>query len=103
MQLTLDIPDHCLPQKQDNQSLAQQLKLYSALLLFQSGQLSRGAACEFADVDIYTFMTACKKHNISSINIDPEEIEADVLRFEQRHQACLSQAVIQKALNLAHE
>ncbi len=54
MQLTLDIPDHCLPPQQDRITLALQLKLYSALLLFQSGQLSRGAACEFASVDIYT-------------------------------------------------
>jgi hypothetical protein len=58
MQLTLDIPDHCLPPQQDRTTLAQQLKLYSALLLFQSGQLSRGAACEFAGVDIYTFLAA---------------------------------------------
>jgi hypothetical protein len=41
MQLVLNIPDHCLPQKQDSQSLGQQLKLHSALLLFQSGQLYR--------------------------------------------------------------
>ncbi len=85
MQLILNIPDHCLPQKQDSQSLGQQLKLHSALLLFQSGQLSRGAACEFADVDVYTFMAACKKYSISVINANSEDIEADVLRFEQRH------------------
>ncbi len=85
MQLTLDIPDHCLPQKQDHHQLARQLKLHSALLLFQSGQLSRGAACEFADVDIYSFLAACKQYNISVMNVDPEDIEADLLRFEQRH------------------
>ena len=85
MQLTLDIPDHCLPFWQDGNSLAQQLKLYSALLLFQSGQLSRGAACEFADVDIYGFIAACKKHGIYVINTTGDDIEADLLRFEQRH------------------
>jgi hypothetical protein len=37
-----------------NQSqTTQQIKLYLALLMFQSGQLSRCAACEFAGVDIY--------------------------------------------------
>jgi hypothetical protein len=87
MQLTLDIPDHCLPLPPDNNALARQLKLYSALLLFQSGQWSRGAACEFADVDIYTFFAAGKKHQISVINIDVDEIEADLLRFERRHPA----------------
>ena len=86
MQLTLDIPDKFLPQDQDKKnSLTRQVRLYSALLLFQSGQLSRGAACEFAGVDIYTFLAACKKHNIPVINIDPDDLEADLTRFKQKH------------------
>ncbi|MCP4699092.1 MAG: UPF0175 family protein [Gammaproteobacteria bacterium] len=85
MQLTLNIPDHCLPPQQDNDSLAQSVKLYSALLLFQSGQLSRGAACEFAGVDIYTFFAACKRYKIPAINTDIDDIEADLLRFQRRH------------------
>lgn len=87
MQLTLDIPDHCLPAQQDKVSLAQKAKLYTALLLFQSGQLSRGAACEFAGVDIYTFFAACKQHNIPVINTDEDDIEADVMRFNRLHPA----------------
>lgn len=85
MQLTLNIPDHCLPPQRDENALAQQLKLHSALLLFQSGQLSRGAACEFAEVDIYSFFAACKKYQIPVINLNADEVEADVLRFERRH------------------
>ncbi|MEM7017998.1 MAG: UPF0175 family protein [Pseudomonadota bacterium] len=85
MQVTLEVPDHCLPPQQDNQSLAQTLKLHSALLLFQSGQLSRGAACEFAGIDIYAFLAACKQYNISTINLDTDDIEADVLRFQKRN------------------
>ncbi len=57
----------------------------SALLLFQSGQLSRGAACEFADVDIYVFLAACKTHHISVINIEPDDLESDLSRFNQKH------------------
>lgn len=71
-----------MPQ-QDKASLAQLLKLHTALLLFQSGQLSRGAGCEFADVDIYTFLAACKQYPIETINTDMDEIEADVIRFKQ--------------------
>ena len=56
-----------------------------ALLLFQSEQLSRGAACEFAGIDIYTFLAACKKHHIPIVNIDPNELEADLTRFRQKH------------------
>lgn len=86
MQLTLDIPDKFLPPDQDKKnSLTQQIRLYSALLLFQSKQLSRGAACEFAGVDIYAFLAACKKYNIPVINIDPDDLESDVTRFKQKH------------------
>jgi len=84
MQLTLEIPDQYIQGQNQNQT-AQQIKLYAALLMFQSGQLSRGAACEFAGVDIYDFLLACKHHHISVINTSVESIEADVLRFEQRH------------------
>jgi hypothetical protein len=84
MQLTLEIPDQYIKDLNQNQT-AQQIKLYAALLMFQSGQLSRGAACEFAGVDIYDFFLACKQHHISAINTSGESIEADVLRFQQRH------------------
>ena len=85
MQLILDIPDKFQQLDQDESLLSEQVRLFSALLLFQSEQLSRGAACEFAGVDIYTFLTACKKHNISVINIEPDELESDLLRFNQKH------------------
>ena len=69
---------------QTQEQTVAQFKLYTALLMFQSGELSRGAACEFAGVNIYDFLAACKKHQISVINSCAESIEADVLRFEQR-------------------
>jgi predicted HTH domain antitoxin len=56
------------------------LKLSTALLMFQAGQLSLGAACEFAGVDRYTFMAACKRYHIAVINYDEDELETD---FEQ--------------------
>ncbi|MCP4698917.1 MAG: hypothetical protein GY862_18995 [Gammaproteobacteria bacterium] len=56
----VELDDYAEKFKQDDGSLAQSVKLYSVLLFFQSAQLSRGAACEFAGVDIYTFLAACK-------------------------------------------
>lgn len=85
MQITLDIPDHLLPPQQDKVTLAQQLKLHTALMLFQTGKLSRGAACELAGIDIYTFLAACKQYKIETINADVEEIEDEVTRFKQLH------------------
>ena len=85
MQLTLEIPDKFQRLDQDKNSLSRQVRLFSALLLFQSGQISRGSACEFADVDIYTLLTACKKHKISVVNVDPDDLESDLIRFNQKH------------------
>jgi hypothetical protein len=82
MRRTLEIPDQYI-QGQNQSQTAQQIKLYAALLMFQSGQLPRSAACEFAGDDIYDFFLACKQHQISSINISVESIDADVLRFQQ--------------------
>jgi predicted HTH domain antitoxin len=45
--------------------------------MFQAGRLSAGAACEFADVDRYTFIAACKRHRIDVIDYDDEELAAD--------------------------
>jgi predicted HTH domain antitoxin len=84
MQITLDIPD-CYINQQNQTQIAADIKLYAALLMFQSGQLSRGSACEFANIDIYQFLKACKQHHISAIDTTAEAIEADVLRFQQRH------------------
>jgi len=42
-----------------------------------------GAACEFAGVDIYTFMDACQKHKISVMNYPAKNIEADLARFNR--------------------
>ena len=69
----------------NQQQKQKKLKLYGAILLFQSGQLSRGSACEFSGVDIYTFLAACKKHKIPLSNIEPDDIEADLNRFNKLH------------------
>jgi predicted HTH domain antitoxin len=77
MQMLLDIPDRYLLGI-TAEELAEQFKLYTALLMFQAGRLSAGAACEFAGVDRYTFIAACKRHRIDVIDYDDEELAADL-------------------------
>jgi hypothetical protein len=55
MQLTLEIPDQYISGQNQSQ-IAKQIKLYAALLMFQSEQLSRGTACEFSGIDIGAFI-----------------------------------------------
>ena len=92
MQLTLEIPDQYI-QGQSQSQIARQIKLYAALLMFQSGRLSRGAACGLAGVDIYDFFQACKQHQISAINASIESIEADILRFRRRLVDCAGRPI----------
>ena len=77
MQITVDIPEPYVVHH-NAQLMAQKLKLCTALFMYQYQQLSRGAACEFSGVDIYTFMAACKQHKIPVINDSLEEIEAEL-------------------------
>jgi len=84
MQITLDIPEsYLIPQT--TEPLVQQLKLYAALFLFQTGQLSRGAACELAGIDIYSFLAACKQYQIPVINYPAEDLATELARFNERH------------------
>ncbi len=80
MQIVLNIPDEYFLNVTIS-DMAKYLKLYTALLMFQSEQLSAGAACEFAEVDRYTFLAACKQHRINIINYEEDEIEADLERL----------------------
>jgi len=82
MQVVLNIPDEYFLHVTVLE-MAKCLKLYTALIMFQSGQLSAGAACEFAEVDRYTFMTAGKKHRIQVIHHEEGDIEADLERLNQ--------------------
>ena len=64
MQLLINVPDRYLLDT-TQEELAERVKLFTALLMFQTGQWSAGAACEFADIDRYTFLAACKRHRIN--------------------------------------
>ena len=78
MQVVVNIPDQFLLDISVSE-LVQRLKLSTALLMFQAGQLSAGAACEFAEVDRYTFLEACQQHSINSVDYDPDELEAEFM------------------------
>ena len=80
MQITMDIPEYFGLDK-TKPEIANTLKLYAALALFQTGKLSAGAATELAGVDRYTFMAECKKHDIPTINYTPEDLEAELADF----------------------
>lgn len=79
MQITLSIPEQylidCTPAE-----LAQQIKLYAALLMFQSGKLSAGAAAEFAEVDRFAFAAECQRYGIPVVDYPAEDLNAPTHR-----------------------
>lgn len=83
MQLLVDIPEQYLLETSTDEWVGR-FKLYTALLMFQSGKLSAGAACEFANVDRYTFLQACKRHRINVIDYDAAELEIEFEHLKNR-------------------
>lgn len=83
MQITLDIPERHLVGSTPAE-FAERLKLYAALLLFQSGELSAGAACELAGVDRFTFLAECDRRGITVIDYPPEELRAEMEALRHR-------------------
>lgn len=78
MRLEVDVPDRYLLDE-GPEEMASLFRRSAALLLFQEGRLSIGSACEFADMDRYAFMEACKHHHILVVDYDPDELEDELL------------------------
>lgn len=57
--------------------VAEKIKLYAAVAMYQMGELTIGAACEVANVDRYWFLNFLKQHNIQLQTQTPEELETE--------------------------
>lgn len=87
MQIVVNIPDQYLLDT-NAVEIEQRLKLSTALLMFQAGQISAGGACDFAGVDRYTFMEACKRHSIDVISYDEEALESEFDQLKKTADSC---------------
>jgi predicted HTH domain antitoxin len=77
MEITLKLPDQYLADHNPDE-LGKQIKLYAALLMFQSDEISAGAAAELADVDRFTFAAECQRHGIPLVNYPAEDLRAEL-------------------------
>lgn len=80
MQITLDVPSRYLVDTEAGK-LGERLKLYAAILMFQAGELSAGAACELAGVDRFTFAAECKRHGVALVDYPEGELEEELNSF----------------------
>jgi predicted HTH domain antitoxin len=77
MEITLQVPDRYLVDE-DAAELGKRIKLYAALRMFQSGELSAGAAAELAEVDRFTFAAECQRHGIPLVDYPTEDLRAEL-------------------------
>lgn len=79
MQVTLTIPKQQF-MTESPADVATKIQRYAALGLYQSGQISIGAACELAGVNRYVFLELCQQAGVAIQTQTPAELLAD---FEQ--------------------
>lgn len=82
MKITVNIPGQYLL-TEDPTEFGRKVALYAALLMFRSGELSAGAAAEFAGVDRMSFAVECRRHGIPVVGYGPDELEAEVESLRQ--------------------
>ncbi len=82
MQLILDVPEYFMIDRTTTE-LVNQIKLYASLTMYRSGQISAGGACEFAGVDRYDFLAACKKYNVNTVDYDESDLENEFRQIAQ--------------------
>jgi predicted HTH domain antitoxin len=83
MDITLKVPDQYLVDE-DPAELAKRIKLNAALRMFQSGELSAGAAAELAEVDRFTFAAECQRHGIPLVDYPTEDLRAELAALRRK-------------------
>ncbi len=64
------------------EEVTQKIRMYAALGLYQSGELSIGAASELAGLDRYEFLEFCKREGVTLHTQTPDELEKDFGKFK---------------------
>ena len=79
MQISFSLPENLFV-TESPESMTKKIRMYAALGLYQSGELSIGAACELADMNRYSFHDFCKADGITLHTQTPDELEIEFKR-----------------------
>ncbi len=82
MQVFVDLPDEYFS-FYDKPTLAKELQVSLALLLFKQSKVSINKASSIAGMDLYEFMKECKKNEIPVISITVEELTDEWNRLDK--------------------
>ncbi|MDM8564327.1 UPF0175 family protein [Candidatus Halobeggiatoa sp. HSG11] len=77
MQIAIDLPNDFMAM-QVEKKVKQEMCLSYALRLFKTSRVTLSKAAELADLDIYDFITCCKKERIPVIDITKEELLGEI-------------------------
>ena len=80
MQISFSLPESQFIAETPEEA-TKKIRLYAALGLYQSGELSIGAASELAGVDRYDFLDFCKHEGVTLHTQTPDELEAEFKKF----------------------
>jgi len=81
MQISFSLPESQFV-AETPEAVTQKIRTYAALGLYQAGELSIGAASELAGIDRYDFLELCKREGVTLHTQTPEELEADLKKFD---------------------
>lgn len=73
MQIALDLPNDFIV-LQPLKEIERDIRLSYALWLFKQAKITLSKAAELAAMDIYSFISECKKNEIPVINLTKEEL-----------------------------
>jgi len=76
--LTVQIPEQVTTKlNRTDAELSRDLKLYTALMLYQLGKVSSGLASKMAGIPRVQFLELCGEYGISVFRYTPEQLEAE--------------------------
>lgn len=81
MQISFSLPESQFI-AETPEAVTQKIRRYAALGLYQAGELSIGAASELAGLDRYEFLELCKREGVTLHTQTPDELEADLRKFD---------------------
>jgi predicted HTH domain antitoxin len=82
--VNFEIPEEILYALNENISeFTSQMRLFTALQLFEKHKLSLGKAATLAGISKEHFMVEMDKYGVPLINYDPEELDEELERFEK--------------------
>jgi predicted HTH domain antitoxin len=80
MQISFSLPESQFVTESPEEA-TRKIRMFAALGLYQSGEISAGAASELAGIDRYEFLEFCKREGVVLRTQTPDELEEDIKKF----------------------